>query len=290
MEQSCILEVKELTKRFEETVALNHIDLKLEKGRVYGLIGRNGAGKTTLLKLISYLLFPSAGEVTANGEWIKEKSEIAFGRAYSIKYFAYKIKDILKISAVSYPHWNREYAEELVERFELNIKKYYHSASAGMQTMTSLVLALAADPQLLLLDEPYTGLDPINREVLYDFLRHHYFDGEKTVVISSHMIKEIEGYFERAIILDKGRLLLNEEVETLKAKSFIVSVDAALAGLVEASFKVLDQESLGGRRTYYVYDQLSDRQRERILSSGGELQSMDLQTLMIKLLTRKEQI
>lgn len=290
MEQSCILEVKELTKRFEETVALNHIDLKLEKGRVYGLIGRNGAGKTTLLKLISYLLFPSAGEVTANGEWIKEKSEIAFGRAYSIKYFAYKIKDILEIAAVSCPHWNREYAEELVERFELNIKKYYHSASAGMQTMTSLVLALAADPQLLLLDEPYTGLDPINREVLYDFLRHHYFDGEKTVVISSHMIKEIEGYFERAIILDKGRLLLNEEVETLKAKSFIVSVDAALAGLVEASFKVLDQESLGGRRTYYVYDQLSDQQRERILSSGGELQSMDLQTLMIKLLTRKEQI
>lgn len=290
MDQTYILETRSLTKRFEETVALDHIDLKLEKGKVYGLIGRNGAGKTTLLKLISYLLFPTEGEAILNSDWIKEKTEIAFGRAYNIKYFTYKIKDILEIAAASCPHWNQEYAGELVERFELDTKKYYHNASAGMQTMTSLVLALAADPQLLLLDEPYTGLDPINREVLYDFLRHYYFDGEKTVVISSHMIKEIEGYFERALILDKGRLLVNEEVETLKARSFIISVDAALAEFVEKNCKVLDQDSLGGRRTYYVYDQLSDRQRERILSGGGELQSMDLQTLMIKLLTRKERV
>ncbi len=290
MDQSCILEIKELTKQFEETMALNHINLKLERGKVYGLIGRNGAGKTTLLKLIGRLLFPTEGEVAVNSDWIKEKTEISFGRAYSIRYFSYKIKDILKIAAFSSPNWNEEYAGELIERFELNTKKYYHSASAGMQTMTSLVLALAADPQLLLLDEPYIGLDPINREVLYDFLRHHYFDGEKTVVISSHMIKEIEGYFERAVILDKGRLLLNEEVETLKEQSFIISADAVLAGVVEESCKVLDRESLGRRSTYYVYGRLSEQQREQILAGGGELQSMDLQTLMIKMLTRKERI
>ena len=104
------------------------------------------------------------------------------------------------------------------------------------------------------------------------------------------MIKEIEGYFERAVILDKGRLLLNEEVETLKEQSFIISADAVLAGVVEESCKVLDRESLGRRSTYYVYGRLSEQQREQILAGGGELQSMDLQTLMIKMLTRKERI
>ena len=97
MDQSCILEIKELTKWFEETMALDHINLKLERGKVYGLIGRNGAGKTTLLKLIGRLLFPTEGEVAVNSDWIKEKTEISFGRAYSIRYFSYKIKDILKI-------------------------------------------------------------------------------------------------------------------------------------------------------------------------------------------------
>lgn len=290
MNQSYIVEINELTKRFDETVALDHMNLSLEKGKIYGLIGRNGAGKTTLLKLISGLLFPTEGEVTINSDRMKAGTDIAFSRAYNIQYFNYKIKDLLAIAAASCPNWSKAYAEELIERFELDTKKYYPKASTGMQTMTGLVMALAANPQLLLLDEPYTGLDPINREVLYDFLRHYYFDGEKTVVISSHIIKEIEGYFERAIIIDKGRLRLNEEVEALKAQSFVISCDAGLAGFVEESFQVLDKESLGGRNTYYVYQPLNERQRERILAGGGELQGMDLQTLMIKMLAGKERV
>ncbi len=290
MNQSNILEIRELTKCFEDTAAIRQLDLKLERGRVYGLIGRNGAGKTTLLKLIGGLLFPSGGEIEINSEWIQKQGDIAFGRAYNIKYFTQRIKDILETASYIYPNWKREYAKELIDRFELDVKKYYHKASSGMQTMTSLILALAADPQLLLLDEPYVGLDPVNREVFYDFLRKHYFDGEKTVVISSHMIKEIEGYFERAIMIDKGQLVLNEEIEDLKERSFIVQADAALAEFVERNFNIVGRETLGSRVTYYIYDKIKDSEKNQIYSMNGEIQSMDLQTLMVKMLTGKEKL
>lgn len=281
-----VLQCQNLVKKFDETTAINQVDLSIEKGKVYGLIGRNGAGKTTLLKLMSSLLFPTEGEILFSSGVKPTGGDIAYGRGYDIKYFSYKIKDIIKTASLSFPHWNKEYEEELVERFELDTKKNYHKSSSGAQTMTSLVLSLAADAKVLLLDEPYTGLDPINREVFYDFLRNHYFDGEKTVIISSHMIKEIEGYFERTIMIDKGKIVLNEDLDTLKSQSFIIQGNQNLSDFVERNLNILSSESLGSHCTYYVYDKIRDSERSKIQSLGGEVLSMDLQTLMVKMLMK----
>lgn len=286
MNKSYIIRTKNLTKCFEETVAINNIDLVLEPGKVYGLIGRNGAGKTTLLKLISNMLLPTSGQIETNTEYLPKPEDISFGRAYNFKYFTQKIKNIFKIASMVNPDWKEEYVTELVEAFELDTKKTYHRSSTGMQTMTGLIIALASNPKLLLLDEPYVGLDPVNREVFYHFLRNHYFDGEKTVVISSHIIKEIEGYFEKAIMLEKGNIVLNEELEELKKKSLIVSGGEKLAEYIENNFSYISKETLGNHFTYYIYDKMRDLERSQICSMGGEVQSMDLQTLMVKLSTK----
>ncbi|RRD95537.1 ABC transporter ATP-binding protein [Clostridiales bacterium COT073_COT-073] len=290
MNSAYILETQNLTKKFEETIAINDLNLKLEYGKVYGLIGRNGAGKTTFLKLISNMLFPTSGQIKLNSEYLQKEGDIAFGRCYYIKYFTQKIGEIIKFASYSFPNWQQEYAEELIDSFELDVKKKYHRSSSGMQTMTSLIIALAANPQLLLLDEPYVGLDPINREVFYNFLRSHYFDGEKTVIISSHMIKEIEGYFEKAIMLNKGKLILHEDLDRLKQKSFMIQADSGLTEFIERNLHVIGKETLGQRSTFYIFDQIRDAELMEIQTRGGVVQTMDLQTFMVKILTKGEAI
>lgn len=290
MNSAYILETQNLTKKFEETIAINDLNLKLEYGKVYGLIGRNGAGKTTFLKLISNMLFPTSGQIKLNSEYLQKEGDIAFGRCYYIKYFTQKIGEIIKFASYSFPNWQQEYAEELIDSFELDVKKKYHRSSSGMQTMTSLIIALAANPQLLLLDEPYVGLDPINREVFYNFLRSHYFDGEKTVIISSHMIKEIEGYFEKAIMLNKGKLILHEDLDHLKQKSFMIQADSGLTEFIERNLHVIGKETLGQRSTFYIFDQIRDAELMEIQTRGGVVQTMDLQTFMVKILTKGEAI
>lgn len=285
MQTSYLIETKQLRKTFGDVVALDSVDLKLEKGKVYGLIGRNGAGKTTLLKVLSNMIFSTSGEVLMNPEEISRIGEIAFGRTVNSKYFGVKIKYLLEMAAFSYPNWNQDYAEELIDSFELDVKKYYHKSSFGMQTMTGLVIAMAANPKLLMLDEPYVGLDPINREAFYTFLRNHYFDGEKTVVLSSHLIQEIEGYFERAILIHKGRIILNEDLETIRKHSFCVRTDAE-GGKRLAAQNIISAEIFGNRHTYYLYGNLSTEEQSRIIEQGGEVETMDLQTLMIQMLTK----
>lgn len=284
MDKSYILQIHNLSKKFGDTLALDNINLGLEKGKVYGLIGRNGAGKTTLLKLISNMIFPTSGQIVKNTDYLGPAGDIAFGRNYDIKYFTHKIEDVFTMAAYAFPNWHQAYMEDLVQAFELDTKKRYHTCSAGTQTMVGLVLALAANPKLLLLDEPYVGLDPINREHFYNFLRKHYFDGEKTVLISSHMIKEIEGYFEKTIIIHKGQVLLNEDLETLKTKTFIIHTNQA--DWLETSLNVIGKEVLGKRATYYVYDQVNSQVQNKIQADGGQIESMDLQTFMVKMLTQ----
>lgn len=286
MNSSSVIELKGIVKKFEDITALHNINLEIEAGKVYGLIGRNGAGKTTLLKLLSSQIFQTDGEIEFSQEVIKKRSDISFGRAYNIKYFSLKIKEIIRIASLLYENWRQDYADELIEKFELNTKKRYSSSSAGMQTMTSLIIALAANPSVLLLDEPYVGLDPINRDFFYGFLREKYFDGEKTVIISSHMIDEIEGYFEKAIFLDKGKILVNDDLENIKKQSYVITVDETGYDFIEKNYNILDKEGLGNRRTYYIFDKMRESDFKEIEKYAVELQNMSLQTLMVKMLRK----
>lgn len=154
--------------------------------------------------------------------------------------------------------------------------------------MIALVIALASDAKVLLLDEPYTGLDPVNRAFFYQVLKKYYFNEEKTVIISSHMITEIEGYFENTIILDKGRIRLNETLEDLYKKNFTVEGNDAVMKYLKDRRRVLDIESMMGIHKLFIHDELSSDDVAFIEDNKGTVNGMDLQTFMIKLVTSEE--
>ncbi len=273
------IKLENISKSYERVQALKNINLELEQGKVYGLVGRNGAGKTTLLKMLSKMLNPDSGRV------ILSDSTVAYSRSDNSVFSAYSAKVLFKIAREVYPNYNTEYEKELMDAFQPNMKKMHMKLSSGMKNIVNLIIALSANPDVLLLDEPYVGLDPINREILYRFLVDKYFDGEHIVIISSHMITEIEGYFEHAIIIDKGQIIVSDELDAIKKKAVVVSVTEEQKKQLEQKVNVLSVDRIGARYDVYIYDELD---LIRDITQESLVTQMNLQTLMVKMLGSRE--
>lgn len=233
-----------ISKKYGKKDVLNQVDLTLEKGKIYGLIGRNGAGKTTLLSIISAQNPATSGTVLLDGEpvWENQKvlDHICFSRELnpgigsSIGNF--KVKEYLNIGATYFPNWDKEMAAYLVKEFELNPKTKIVKLSKGMMSMLTIIVAMASKAEFTFLDEPVAGLDVVMREYFYRLLLEEYQDSGRTFVISTHIIEEAADVFEEVIMIKDGKLLLKENTQELTARAFRVSgkaedVDSATLGL-----------------------------------------------------------
>lgn len=285
---SDVVRLEKVTKKYDDIVALNNIDVAIEKGKVYGIIGRNGAGKTTMLKLIANMIRPTDGKIIYDQNTILRSTDVCFVRDYNHYFANQKIKNILYVASKVYPEWDFELEKDLLNMFELTTNKTYSKGSKGMQTMTSIIIAMCSQAKVLLMDEPYAGLDPVNREAFYQVLRERCFDGEKTILLSSHLINEIEGYFERAIMIHKGKILIDETVETIYEKSFAIHCNEKLAQSLKNRKKVLKEEKLLGQYILYIYDTISEMEKKEIVLAGGEIKGMDLQKLLVTHCSRLE--
>lgn len=236
---------KNLTKKYGDKEAVKNINLQLEKGKIYGLIGRNGAGKTTLLSLISAQNKATEGTVEWNNQTVWENqvalSNICFAREINIgnnnTYLAnFKVKDYLKTAALYYPNWNATVAKTLVEKFELNQKERLGRLSKGMLSMVTIIIAIASKAEFTFMDEPVAGLDVVARENFYRLLLKEYEETGRTFVISTHIIEEASDVFEEVIMIKQGELLLKENTLDLLERAYQVSglaeeVDKATKGL-----------------------------------------------------------
>jgi len=232
------------TKRYKEKEALRQVNLRLESGRIYGLIGRNGAGKTTLLSVLTAQNPLTAGSVTLDGAPVWENrqalSRLCFSRELNVSagsgIAGYKIRDYFRAAALYYPNWDQEMADRLIQAFRIDLKKTFMKVNKGMLSAVTITVALASKAEFTFLDEPVAGLDVIAREFFYHTLLGEFADSGRTFVISTHIIEEAAAVFEEVIFLRDGQVLLKENTETLLARSFRVSglasaVDAATAGL-----------------------------------------------------------
>lgn len=239
-----LLTCQGVKKKYKEKEVLHGIDLTLEKGKIYGLIGRNGAGKTTLLSILSAQKFATDGTVTMNGQpvWENEEalSRICFSRelnpADRTGIAAMKVKDYMKAAETFYPNWDKEMAERLVQEFDLNKKMALMKLSKGMLSMVTIIVALASKAELTLLDEPVAGLDVFMRDKFYKLLLDEFMETQRTFVISTHIIEEASNVFEEVIMIKDGNVLLKENTQELLARIMYVSgkaedVDAATEGL-----------------------------------------------------------
>ena len=233
-----------LTKQYGSKTVLDHVNLTLESGKIYGLIGRNGAGKTTLLSLMSNQNPISAGTATIDGQRIWENpkalSRLCFSRELNLSAESalsyYTLKAYLRAAETYLPHWDKDMAGRLLELFGLEKKKKLGKLSKGMLSMVTILVAMASKAEFTFLDEPVAGLDVVAREQFYQLLLEEYTETGRTFVLSTHIIEEAADVMEEVIILDRGKILLKENTQELVDRARYVTgladqVDGATAGL-----------------------------------------------------------
>lgn len=239
-----MLKCENLTKSYGKNLVLENLDLTLEGGKIYGLIGRNGAGKTTMLSIMSNQNPATSGKVTLDGEniWENRKAldRICFSRELNITaesgLASYTVKNYLKTAACYFAHWDKEMAERLVKLFELKPKAKLGKLSKGMLSMVTIIVAMASKAEFTFLDEPVAGLDVVAREQFYKLLLEEYTETGRTFVISTHIIEEAADVMEEVIIINKGNILLKENTQELIDRARYVTglkeqVEEATAGL-----------------------------------------------------------
>ena len=281
------LKCENLVKQYKDKRALDNVSLTLEKGKIYGLIGRNGAGKTTLLSVLTAQNPATHGTVTLNGQSVWENetslSHLCFSREINANMNAggigaLKIKEYLKMAETYMPHWDKEMAEHLLDIFHLDRKKRISKLSKGMTSMVTIIVALASKADFTLLDEPVAGLDVVAREQFYRILLEEYTETGRTFVISTHIIEEAADLFEEVIILHEGKMVLKENTQELLESCVHVSgreedVDAATAGLTKYR-----EETIGRSKSVTV--KLEPGQRVEAADSVS-VQPMNLQKIFV---------
>ena len=288
IKMSNVLECKDIVKKFKEKEALKGVSLSLEKGKIYGMIGRNGAGKTTLLSIMSAQSKPTKGSVNLDGEdvWENQKciDNICFSRELNpLSSFGpnnVKVKELLKMAAIYYPHWDKQMADSLVKEFDLNVKQKISKLSKGMLSMVTIIIALASKSEFTILDEPVAGLDVVAREQFYKLLLDEYNATGRTFVISTHIIEEAADLFEEVIIVRDGNILLKENTMDLLERAYHVSGAAAEVDELTARYEAHHIENIGRSKGAALL--LNSGERLEV-SQDVMVQPMSLQNLFVAL-------
>ncbi len=243
-----------LNKKFGSFQAIDGLNIHVGKGNVYGLVGPNGAGKTTLIKMLNGIFRPDSGSVSIAGQPIWENEKLKERMIYvsdDLYYFSMAtIKDLAQFYAGIYPNWNARRYERLKEAFPIEDKRRLIRLSKGMQKQVAFWLGLCTMPEIMILDEPVDGLDPVMRRQVWSLMLQDVAEREMTVLVSSHNLRELEDVCDHVGILNQGRMLLEKNLDEVKAN--IYKIQVAFAGnaeeavrTVSSKFQVLNQEVFG---------------------------------------------
>lgn len=216
-----MIEVRQLVKQFGELDVLKGLDLNVRKGSIYGLVGSNGAGKTTLLKLLAGVYRPDKGSILVDGQPVFEnnraKENIVFIPDELFYFNQYSIRETADFFRQVYPAWDENRFTELSEVFGIDIKRRVTKLSKGMKRQVSFWLALSVKPQVLILDEPLDGLDPMIRSKVKKLLLADVAEREMSIIISSHNLRELEDICDYMGILHDGTIIIESELDALKS-------------------------------------------------------------------------
>ncbi len=245
-----MINISHVRKTFEGLEAVEKVSIHVNRGSIYGLLGSNGAGKTTLLKILAGIYAYDEGEVTIDGQPVFEnpsiKDKIFFIQDHPYFFPQYTVKQMAQFYKSIYSRWDEGRFEELAAIFEIDIHKKIHRFSKGIQRQAAFILALSSRPEVLILDEPMDGLDPVMRKKVKSLLVGEVADREMTILISSHNLREVEDFCDYIGIMHKGRVILEKDLDDLKTDTHKIQV--AFKGPVPAIFdsmKILHKEKRG---------------------------------------------
>jgi ABC-2 type transport system ATP-binding protein len=224
------IQTNDLSMRFGQTEALHEVNLTVLEGAIYALVGPNGAGKTTMIKLLMNILRPTVGDAEVLGVDTQRLAGEVFN---CIGYVsenqempdAMTVEALLDFMRPFYPRWDRELERQLVRQFDLPMKRKLKHLSRGMRMKAAFAISLAYRPKLIVLDEPFTGLDPLVRDELIESLLERA--AETTIFLSSHDLAEIESFASHVGYLEDGRMLFSEEMTVLNERFREVTITLA---------------------------------------------------------------
>lgn len=287
---SFAVRVEGLTVRYGRTTALEDVTLELAPGAVHGLLGRNGSGKTTLLQTLAAFRRPTEGRVLVDGEDPWENLRVTQGvclvRESGDVLTDLRMRDNLAYYEGIRPSFDRELAERLMDTFELDPARRPSKLSRGKKSAFGVVVGLASRAELTIFDEVHLGMDAPSRFAFYDALMADYVEHPRTIVLSSHLIDEVQRLLEGVVILDHGRVLLSDDAESLRARGVSVTGPRdAVEQLVEGR-TVLRRQHLGRTTQVTLDGALSADERAQAERLGLETGPVDLQSLFVHLTER----
>ena len=277
-----MIEVKNVTKRFDGFAALNDATLSVPTGAVYGLVGPNGAGKSTIIRHLTGIFRQDSGTVRIGGEDVWENAALK-ARIAAIPddwyYFnSATIRDMMTFYRGFYPQFSTERYEKLKEVFELDEKRQIRRLSKGMQKQAAFWLALSAMPDYLILDEPVDGLDPVMRRQVWSLMMGDVAERGTTVLVSSHNLRELEDVCDHVGILNHGKVLLERSLSDLQDNT--VKLQVAYQGVTEpplpAELNILHRSHVGRVYTYIVRGSSQEIMRRMQITEPVLLESIPL--------------
>jgi len=212
-----ILEIKNISKSFDNKKIIDDISFTVESGKIVGLLGKNGCGKTTILKMINDLLTIDSGEILICGEKISDKTKeiVAFLPERTYLEPDYTIREVFTYFEEFYNNFDREKAEKLLTDFELDANEKLSKMSKGMKEKVQIILVMSRHAKLYILDEPLGGIDPANRDYILKTIITNFDEGA-SIIITTHLVSDIEKILDDVIFIDKGKIVLSGNADELR--------------------------------------------------------------------------
>ena len=244
-----MIQVKELIKSFDGFRALDGLNIHVPKGAVYGLVGPNGAGKSTVIRHLAGIYRQDSGQVLIDGQPVYENPEIKGRIAYIpddiFFYTQATINDMMKFYRSVYPRFSPERFEKLEELFNLDRKQPMRKLSKGMQKQAAFWLAMSQCPEVVILDEPVDGLDPVMRRQVWSALLSDVAENGTTVLVSSHNLRELEDVCDHVGIMNHGRMLVERSLSELQDNIVKIQLAFADGGKLPEGLEILHRSSTG---------------------------------------------
>ncbi|MCW0216070.1 MAG: ABC transporter ATP-binding protein [Pseudonocardia sp.] len=277
------IRMRHVTKRYGTFTALDDVSVELEENIIHGLLGRNGAGKTTIMQILTGQGFENSGEVEVFGEHPFENAgvldRVCFIREAQKYPDTFKVRHALAAAALLFPNWDQAFADSLVHDFGLPRGRVIKKLSRGQLSAVGVIIGLASRAPLTFFDEPYLGLDAVARQLFYDRLLADYAEHPRTVVLSTHLIDEVSDLIEHVVLIDNGRILIDEDSDVLRGQAVTVTGPAEAVEAFASGHTELHREKLGG----FLRVTLTGAGPESALrGSGLEFEPVSLQQLVVR--------
>jgi ABC-2 type transport system ATP-binding protein len=282
---TAVIEVENLTKRYRDVTAVDAATFAVEENKIYGLLGRNGAGKTTLMQLLTGQEFATSGSIRVFGESPVENAgvlqNISFIKESQRYPEDFRPRHVFASAPWFFANWDADFAAQLIEEFRVPVNRRIKKLSRGQVSAIGVIVGLASRAPLTFFDEPYLGLDAVARQLFYDRLLEDYAEHPRTVVLSTHLIDEVSNLLEHVIVIDEGRIIINEEAETLRGSATSVVGTRAAVDAFVAGREILHRDGVGGLASVTV-EGLDAKARAAASAAGLELAPVSLQQLIIR--------